>query len=160
MATKSLFRRPLVQSLVKRAYQLDGLIVRLLVMLYSLFTRTLRGLYRWVRVLLIGVLWLSFEGCIRAWKLLQPMFEALGQPVTNVKRSFFCALVSIVAGHLLLLLFTSARISFASLALWGLYGLMIHGYWERGARWCRIQLGIYPTRFDPQNPFGNLDLGN
>ena len=116
---------------------------------------------QWLSLLFIGLLWLSFEGYMHAWKFLQPILQDLsGRQIKDGHRALFCVTLSLVGGILLMLQFTSVRLNVWSFAFWLLYGLMIHASWERGATWCRRRLGIHPVRYDPKRPYDNLDLGN
>lgn len=111
--------------------------------------------------ILIGLLWLTFAGYIRAWRFLQPILEDLtGRPLKGGHRALFCLAVSAVGGVCLMLRFTPFRLDLTSFLFWVIHGLVVHAYWEQGEKWCRRRLGLRPTRFDPARPFDGLDLGN
>ena len=119
------------------------------------------GAFRWISTILIGLLWVSFEGYTRAWKFLQPILEDIsGRQLKNGHRALFCVIVSLIVGNSLLLRFTPNPLTFWSFLFWVIHGLAIHAYWDQGARWCRRRLGLRSTRYDPERPFDGLDLGN
>jgi hypothetical protein len=119
------------------------------------------GFLRWMRSILILMLWISFEAYIWGWEIIKRRAgKSLGQQANGWQRLVYCLALSLTGGQFVLLLLTRAHLSIWTMLLCAAHGLAVHIFWHRGVRWCKQQLGVRPTRgFDPQNPFAGLDLG-
>lgn len=116
---------------------------------------------RCVQLVIAGALWVTFETFRRIWSWLGPVLEnTFGIRPAGPYRLPFCILLAELSGHLLVFTFTPWSLSLRSLVFAAVGGMVIHASWDRGWRWCRVQLGLRPLRYDPARPFDGLDLGN
>ncbi len=117
---------------------------------------------RWQRAVLLGPVWLSFEGYLSFWQALMRFVDPNGDPSRPGRtRAIYCLVLSLTVWQFAFLSLTQLRTSIVSIVISALHGLIVQIFWERGRRWCRRQLGLRPMRsVDPSRPFDGLDLGN
>lgn len=116
---------------------------------------------RWLRTLLIFLVWLSLEAPIRTWGLFQRVRPMPIGSINGSHRAFFCMAFSLTVVQTAVLVLTGLHLNFWLCILCALQGLVVHLVWDKGTRWCRRQMGLRPRRsFDPNNPYAGLDLGN
>lgn len=121
--------------------------------------KQVKYLTRRIRLAAVFVLWLSLEFPMQTWSLLKRLLPAMDQ--SSIWRAIFCIAFSLSVIQVTSLVVLGQHPGLLISSLCFLHGFEVHVSGDRGRRWCKRQLGMHPLRtFDPQNPYGGLDLGN
>lgn len=130
--------------------------------LWAEIERVAPRMLRWLQALLLGPIWMSFEGYIALWKRLESSAKRqLNIQVNNWYRALYCLVLSLTVAQFALMILAQVPLSSGTMGLSLLHGLAIQVFWERGRRWTKRRLGLrsLPSS-DPKRPFDSLDLGN